>query len=444
MPSSRPRPLPLLVAALLVAAPARAGAARCPNVMLVLDRSGSMADPPDANGMTSKWELLQDAVHKVVGQYGDRVPFGLQMFTFSALGFPDDNTCYAQTRIDVEPAHGTAARILQLIDAAMPDGGTNTGEAIRRANADAALRDSTRKNYIILITDGDPNCNSKDQCLSCNAGYTISQIAAAAANNIHTFVVGFDGQSGVSPANLNAMAKAGLEPQNMGNCGSRQQPCYYSASNAQAFNLAIDQIVNQVVSGGEFGGMAMCDDSCIANGCPEGQQCVTTDNNPEPTCQPDPCAAGLVCEVGAFCRGGACVPACLSACPAGKSCANGQCTDDPCKGTTCEAGLLCSPVSGQCVPDPCKAGCRAGQLCDVLQGRCVDDPCRLVKCPDGTRCVRGGNCEAPPSNVIPGGGGAVRHGCDLGPGGGANGGRDLALLVGLLSLLLPLSLRRRR
>ena len=176
-----------------------ARAAKCPNVMLVLDRSGSMADPPDANGKDTKWGLLQKAVHKVIGQYGDRVPFGLEMYTFSALGFPDDITCYAQTRIDVEPAHGTAGAILKLIDNSMPDGGTNTGEAIKRANADAALRDSTRSNFIILITDGDPNCNSGDSCISCAAGFTIKQIQAAAANNIHTFVVGFDGTTASAP-----------------------------------------------------------------------------------------------------------------------------------------------------------------------------------------------------------------------------------------------------
>ena len=379
------------IAAIVPSSGARA--ARCPNVMLVLDRSVSMTEPPDANGKATKWELLQNAVHRVIGEYGERVPFGLEIYAFTPIAFPDDMTCYAETKIDVEPAHGTGPEILRIIDAAMPAGGTNTGEAIKRAGADAALHDSTRSNFIILITDGDPNCNRLDSCPSCGAAFTVTQIQAAAANDIHTFVVGFDGSKGVSPANLNAMAKAGLEPQNMGNCGSKQQPCYYSASDAHTFDDAIDKIVNQVVSG-EFGNMTECDDSCSTNGCPEGQICVTGESDLMPRCRPDPCAAGVQCDPGRFCRGGTCVAACLTPCPKGQSCFDGVCGRDWCNGVECPLGLLCNPLTGVCGTDPCLGQCPAGQICDVSQTRCVDDLCRWVKCPHHTKCVRGGNCEA--------------------------------------------------
>src|SRR5256885_9808095 len=95
------------IAMLAVAGLARAG--RCPNVMLVLDRSGSMVADPEGNLQPwgpSKWEILQDAVQQIVGAYGDQVPFGLEMFSSNG---PTEAQCYDDTRITVEPAHGTAA-----------------------------------------------------------------------------------------------------------------------------------------------------------------------------------------------------------------------------------------------------------------------------------------------------------------------------------------------
>src|SRR5262245_30912864 len=143
-----------LVMLLCVAGPARAG--RCPNVMLVLDRSGSMASDisgdPEPWG-PSKWEILQQAVFTIVGHYGDQAPFGLELFTSNAN---NNAECYSDTRISVEPEHGTADQITMLVSKARPlmGGGTNTGEAIQRAAEDPVLNNPTRREFIILVTDG--------------------------------------------------------------------------------------------------------------------------------------------------------------------------------------------------------------------------------------------------------------------------------------------------
>src|SRR5207244_4164333 len=185
------------------------------------DRSGSMDEDP--SGITgkhpTKWELLQAAVVKTVTLYGDQVPFGMEMFTSNAF---DDNGCYADTHIDVEPAHDPAATIVQMVKADKPDSITNTGDAVKRARVDPAMMDAGRPQYVVLITDGDPNCNSNEP------QFTVDQISAAATQNpsIHTFVVGFDGSGGVNPANLNNMAKAGQEP--VAGCNAGTIPCYYS------------------------------------------------------------------------------------------------------------------------------------------------------------------------------------------------------------------------
>src|SRR5205814_223942 len=147
--------------------------------------------------------------------------------------------------------------------------------------------------------------------------FTVKQIINAANIGIHTFVIGFDGSDGVNPANLNRMAIGGEEKRP--GCDGKANPCYYSATNAQAVADALDRIVH-IVTGGEFG-MDTCDDSCFASGCDPGFICVTDELMPKPHCVPDPCN-GAVCAPGSFCRDGGCVEACLRPCAAGERCAD--------------------------------------------------------------------------------------------------------------------------
>lgn len=295
------------------------------------------------------------------------------------------------------------------------------------------MMDNTRGDYIILVTDGDPNCNSGDQAGT--ATYTLSEITAAAQQSptIQTFVIGFDGSGGVNPANLNAMAMAGGQPRAGCNAMTGNQ-CYYSANDAMALDAALNGIINMVTGGGEFG-TAACDDSCITNGCPNGQLCTTDETSSFPHCVPDPCS-GVTCTGGSFCRAGMCVGACGAPCPAGQQCDNGSCVVDPCYMKACGQGQVCNPTSGMCITNPCpNVNCPSGTICDVTTGKCSIDPCRTVKCPMGTMCVAGGNCSAPYNGT-----GRGKSGCSIGR-------RDDPLAVGAslaLAALLGLALAARR
>jgi von Willebrand factor type A domain len=422
-----------------------AHATPCPNLMMVLDQSGSMDE--DVNGMypavgPTKWKLLQDAMVALVNKYGAQLPLGIEFFSSNAF---DDAQCYDDTMISIEPAHDTAADIINLIKTKKPASGTNTGEAIKRARVDPVMADKVRGEYIILVTDGDPNCNTND--FAGTAAYTVGEIDNAYMQDpsIHTFVLGFDG-SGVLPDNLNAMARAGGEPI-MGCTGKAGSRCYYSTNSAQALQDAIDNIINTVV-GGEFG-MTSCDDSCYANGCPDltdgTHQICQNDEFDKPHCVPDPCQGVQdVCPPNNYCRAGQCVPACPK-CRTGEKCVDGNCIADPCAGTNCGDGFICNPLTGACSDNNClnkMPPCKSPTVCEPISGSCIDDPCRTITCPKDSVCVAGGNCEATMTVMTPGGGGGRRAvGCAL-------AGSGAGLVTTFASLILALvalgrSLRRR-
>ena len=84
----RPRSLTLfhtivltLFGALLLSG--QAHATKCPNLVIVLDRSGSMTAAPDgsfANPPNRRWDIAVAAVKKVTKEYNNLLPIGLSMF----------------------------------------------------------------------------------------------------------------------------------------------------------------------------------------------------------------------------------------------------------------------------------------------------------------------------------------------------------------------------
>jgi hypothetical protein len=114
-------------------------AARAADVLLVLDRSGSMAQGLDGSRTNSKWRQLRDALAATLPRFQDRIDVG-------AIFYPEDG---AETRTaacafanipsaDVDPAARTAPRVLSVFDATGPGGSTPTAAACgRRASPSA-------------------------------------------------------------------------------------------------------------------------------------------------------------------------------------------------------------------------------------------------------------------------------------------------------------------
>jgi uncharacterized protein (TIGR03382 family) len=284
--------------------------------------------------------------------------------------------------------------------------------------------------YILLITDGEPNCAVPETATE--PAYTVGEIGKAAMMGYKTFVIGFGQLPATAQNAMNMMAEAGGAPCTSTSCGTKK---YYAAESDAALNAAIDAISLQIV--GEVGGL--CDDSCYANACPNaGEVCV------QGQCEPNPCGA-ITCPEGDFCytdgsSAGVCIHACPGPCPRGQTCVMGNCQADPCATASCVAGQVC--VNGACVTDPCGTkSCDSHYLC--LNGECVDDPCQYITCPPLTACQAGtGQCVGMAMNTTGGTTGTVRatSGCSYG-GWGAKGPALAPLALFILALL---SRRRRR
>ena len=372
---------PLRLAVMLLAlAPTTALAARCPNLLVVFDVSGSMQGTVAGTTPTqNRYQVGRDAVKSLLSGNTANFRYGLELFGTAANNFCGVSSCYypATGCESVLCDYSTTAPISAVLDARSYEGSTPTATAINTAMTRADMQDSTRSRYIILLTDGDPNCTSN------TIGDTENALNAARTANVKTYVLGF---AGGTAANLNRMAIAGgtnrVAP---ASCNATTNKCYYDAANASELNIALAAIVSAV--GGELGGGA-CDDSCYGGGCTSAQICKAS------ACVANPCAQ-MSCPSG-VCVEGQCKAPCDPACFNNQYCDNGVCREEAACATACTArNQTC--VNGQCVEDYCS------------------HPTHAIVCSGGGICIKN-SCQVFSGGT---GGGA---GADAGGGGGTGSG----------------------
>jgi hypothetical protein len=200
-----------------------------PNVMILLDRSGSMNEALD-NNQGTKWDAALDAIGKVVTDYGDQVRFGLSLYPGLDL-LCDEGVGCAPGAVFVDVGPGTASSIIDdLAAVSLCDLGTPTAEALAGLQDYPGLEDLERENYVLLITDGQSTCGDPVDVVEALRGES---------PEIKTFVVGFG--DGADPDELNDMAEAG-------GTALQGDAKYYQADDAQALVDAFGQIVLTVMS----------------------------------------------------------------------------------------------------------------------------------------------------------------------------------------------------
>ena len=227
-----------------------------PDILIVQDRSLSMTDNSDDQpcmggtaagdgncGALSKWSQVTTAINQVVGQTQNTVNWGL-------IFLGDEATvCGAATApvVDITPA-ASAQPIQDAFNGVLFTGQIGTPTTAVMNNAVTYLQGLTDANpkYLLLATDGEPNCAAGTG--TANAGATDaagaeSAVAAAKTAGFPTFVVGIATSTDAAATNaLNTMAVNGGEAQT----GAATQ--YYSVTDTAGLETVLAQIVGKTVS----------------------------------------------------------------------------------------------------------------------------------------------------------------------------------------------------
>lgn len=154
-----------------------------PNLMLLIDNSGSMTD---TLGNTTRIDALKAAAAHVLTVTGASVRYGVAVF-------PENQGATQSIRVALPAASTTdddavlEAKALEVngaIQQLTPMGGTPTAASVSFVGSDASLRaDDQRDDFIVLITDGVPNLNAANPNALCGcapSGCSQAQIDACA------------------------------------------------------------------------------------------------------------------------------------------------------------------------------------------------------------------------------------------------------------------------
>jgi hypothetical protein len=299
-----------------------------PNMMLLLDTSGSMTlpsdstdpdcrdpNPPvparplcgepgnipcDVNRCPTRWSELRGAMGNFLANNGGIARLGLTTYPAVAA---TNNQCAASTAVripipqvddsDSAALQGTANEISKVIlDIPLngqggPVGGTPTSLSLKFVGEQTDLQVQEREDFVLLLTDGLPNCNPNNpnggnattcRCTQspCPTSYpsllcldqsaSVTAVSELRAKNIRTIVIGFgadftsgDPEDAAGGETLNLMAVAGDFARTKtcttnaecgvgdtctaaGVCGRR----FYLAANQAELATALQEIINRV------------------------------------------------------------------------------------------------------------------------------------------------------------------------------------------------------
>jgi hypothetical protein len=206
------------------------------DLLLVLDKTGSLTRAMDSanecpTGSTTcqqRWATLVSGLNAVLSASSADVNWGLELFN------SDGNCGVGAPEVDIAP--GSAAAVQAYIATVTPGGATPTRVAIQTAVTYLQTLTDTNGKYILLATDGEPNClNGKGGGAggATDVQGTATEIGLALnPGGFQTFVIGV----GTETANLTSFATAG---------GTGQ---FYSATSPDQLTTALNAIVGTVAS----------------------------------------------------------------------------------------------------------------------------------------------------------------------------------------------------
>jgi len=229
-------------------------------VILVIDRSGSMSERTPS-GVT-RWQAVTTALSRVLPAVERELLVGLTQFPGPARG---DTQCGDNSRIELAPRLLNANNVLATLGRTAPTGGTPTFDALRAAQAWYRANPPSgrvRGRYLLLATDGGPNCNASLVGATCTCtnprtgcnlprgelaclddDRTVNLLRELSGAGVATFVIGTPGDDpGSLPQTLDRMAIAGGRPR-PGAGASR----FYRAEDVDEFATAFRSITTELV-----------------------------------------------------------------------------------------------------------------------------------------------------------------------------------------------------
>lgn len=216
-----------------------------PNVILIIDQSGSMSDSFGDAG--SRWDVLRDFLLEepggLIADLQDRLRFGLALYT----GSEDADMC--PTINWVPPALDNYQPIADVYEPEEPEDDTPTGDAIQSVIERLDLEDPVgpdderQPTVFLLATDGMPdrceqlNPNPHDEAIT----EALDAVAHAYSLDVKTFILSVGPE--VADDHQQAMANEGL-----GRGAGDPDAEYWEAGNDEALRDALQEIVGAQVS----------------------------------------------------------------------------------------------------------------------------------------------------------------------------------------------------
>jgi len=219
--------------------------ARTPaEILIVLDRSGSMKETPSGSKGASKWDLVVPGVNEVVTATDATVSWGLKVFPEG-----EGSECIAgsvTSAIPVAIAAANAGAVTAQVTATTPEGnGTPTGDAIKAAVAYLKTLTDPNPKFILLATDGEPSCAGTSKDASDARAYAVQAVTDAASKGFKTVVVGVATTKSSATRALNDMAVAGQMARADTDPAATK---FYLASTKDELVQSLEQITGQVSS----------------------------------------------------------------------------------------------------------------------------------------------------------------------------------------------------
>jgi hypothetical protein len=199
-------------------------------LMVLLDFSGSMTGSATIGGAQSKWNAAVSAIGDSLMYFSPLLTAALKLFRTPGSA----TSCTVTPRSLEQPFGSEPADILAYLQSKTPSGSTPMAAGLQGASdIYGSLPPVAANRYVLLVTDGQETCG----------GNPVARVQDLAAQGIVTYVLGFG--TGVDAAVLNAAAVSGGRGRPQLYPGAKS---YWSATSAEEVELAISDIITEVVS----------------------------------------------------------------------------------------------------------------------------------------------------------------------------------------------------